>query len=175
LGYEQNVPRLEVFGGFSLMNAGTDGLANRQNVGGFESSVAYNVNRWLAAEGNVAAYYKTINIIGVGTFGFHDYLLAGGPRVNVRKVFIHTLVGMDHLASNTYFDGFGPSSGNNVLAAELGGGVQWKVARHIGLRTSADYVLSRFEGYIQSSVRVTVGVVFDFGTLSDRKVELGQK
>jgi hypothetical protein len=164
LGYEENVPRLEVFGGYSFMNAGTDGLANRQNVNGFESSVAYNVNRWLAAEGNVAAYYKTITILNVGTFGFHNFLVAGGPRLTVRKVFIHGLIGMDHLANNLYFDGAGPSSGNTVLAAELGGGVQWKVARHIGVRTSADYVLSEFDGWIQSSVRVTAGVVFDLGT-----------
>ena len=165
LGYEENVPRLEVFGGYSFMNAGTDALANRQNVNGFESSVAYNVNRWLAAEGNVAAYYKTITILDVGTFGFHNFLIAGGPRLTVRKVFIHGLIGMDHLANNIYFDGAGPSSGNTVLAAELGGGVQWKVARHIGVRTSADYVLSQFDGWIQSSVRVTAGVVFDLGKL----------
>ena len=165
LGYEENTPRLEVFGGYSFMNAGTDGLASRQNVNGFESSVAYNVNRWLAAEGNVGAYYKSITIINVGTFGFNDYLIAGGPRLTVRKMFIHGLIGMDHQANNLYFDGPGPSSGNNVLAAELGGGVQWKVARHIGVRTSADYVLTHFDGWIQSSVRVTAGVVFDLGKL----------
>jgi len=165
LGYEENTPRLEVFGGYSFMNAGTDGLASRQNVNGFESSIAYNVNRWLAAEGNVAAYYKSITILNVGTFGFNDYLVAGGPRVTVRKVFFHALVGMDHQANNLYFDGSGPSSGNTVLAAELGGGVQWKVARHIGVRTSADYVLTQFDGWIQSSVRVTAGVVFDLGKL----------
>jgi hypothetical protein len=165
LGYEENVPRLEVFGGFSFMNAGTGALASRQNVGGFESSVAYNVNHWLAAEGSVTGYYKTINIVGEGTFGFHDYLVAGGPRLTVRKVFVHGLIGMDHLANNIYFDGVGPSPSNNALAAELGGGVQWKVARHFGVRTSADYVLSEFEGYIQSSFRVTAGVVFDLGKL----------
>ncbi len=165
LGYEENTPRLEVFGGYSFMNAGTDGLASRQNVNGFESSVAYNINHWLAAEGNAAAYYKSITILNVGTFGFNDYLIAGGPRLTVRKFFIHALVGMDHQANNLYFDGPGPSSGNTVLAAELGGGVQWKVARHIGVRTSADYVLTQFDGWIQSSVRVTAGVVFDLGKL----------
>ena len=165
LGYEENVPRLEAFGGFSFMNAGTGALANRQSVGGFESSVAYNVNHWLAAEGSVNGYYKTINIIGEGTFGFHDYLLAAGPRLTVRKVFVHGLIGMDHLANNIYFDGLGPSPSNNALAVELGGGVQWKVARHFGVRTSADYVLSEFEGYIQSNFRVTAGVVFDLGKL----------
>lgn len=147
------------------MNAGTDALASRQNVGGFDSSVAYNVNRWLAAEGDLAAYYKTINIVGVGTYGFNDYLVAGGPRLTVRKFFIHALVGMDHQANNLYFEGPGPSSGNTVLAAELGGGVQWKVSRHFGVRTSADYLLTQFDGWIQSSVRVTAGVVFDLGKL----------
>ena len=145
------------------MNAGTGALANRQNVAGFDSSVAYNVNRWVAAEGDVTGLYKSINIINVGTYGFHDYLLAAGPRVTIRKFFIHGLIGMDHLANNIYFDGMGPSPSNNSLAMELGGGVQWKVARHLGVRTSADYVMSKFEGYVQSSVRVTAGVVYDIG------------
>ena len=165
LGYEQNVPRLEVSAGYSFMNAGTDALANRQNLSGLDSSVAYNVNRWVAAEGDVAAYYKTITILGVGTFPYHDYLIAGGPRVTVRKFFLHGLIGMDHLTNHTYFYGPGPSTGNNVLAAELGGGVQWKVASHIGVRTSVDYVMSKFDGWIQSSVRVTGGVVFNLGRL----------
>lgn len=165
LGYEENVPRLEVFGGYSFMNAGTDNLANRQNVSGFDASVDYNINHFLAAEGDVAAGYKNITILNVGTFGFHNYLLAVGPRVTVSKFFLHGLIGTDHLANNTYFDGNGPSVGNSVLAAELGGGVQWKVASHMRVRTSADYVLTEFEGYIQSSVRVTAGLVFDLGKL----------
>ena len=84
----------------------------------------------------------------------------------MRKVFVHGLIGMDHLANNIYFrQPLSHLPSNNALAVELGGGVQWKVARHFGVRTSADYVLSEFEGYIQSNFRVTAGVVFDLGKL----------
>src|SRR6266566_1677976 len=80
LGYGENVPRLEAFAGFSYLNAGTSGLTSRQSVAGFEGSVSINVNRWLAGEANFGAYYKTLNILTVGTFAFHDYTAMAGPR-----------------------------------------------------------------------------------------------
>jgi hypothetical protein len=175
LGFGTIVPRVEAFGGFSYMNAGTSALANRQNLSGFESSVAYNVNRWLAGEANFGGYYKTIQILNVGTYGFHDYTIMGGPRFNIRKAFFHGLVGMDHLAGSTNFYETGASASDNVLAAALGGGVQWKFSRQLALRTSADYLLSRFEGATQSNFRVTAGIVFEAGSLHGRGIEVGQK
>jgi opacity protein-like surface antigen len=168
LGYEQRVPRLEVSGGYSFLNAGTSALTSRQNLNGFESSAVINVNRWLAAEGNVSAYYKSLQILNVGTFGFHDYAFMGGPRFNVRKMFLHGLVGVDHLAGSTNFFATSASSSDNAIAAAVGGGVQWKVSRMLAVRTSADYVLSRFEGATQSNFRITTGIVFQAGSVNSR-------
>jgi hypothetical protein len=168
LGYGQNVPRLEAFGGLSYLNAGTSGLASRQNVIGFEGSVAINANRWLAGEANFSGYYKTIQILKVGTFGFHDYAAMGGPRFHISKAFVHALVGIDHMTGNANFYGVSGSASANVLAGAVGGGVQWNVSRQFALRTSADYFLSRFGGLTQNNFRVTLGIVFEAGSVNSR-------
>jgi hypothetical protein len=158
------VPRLEVFGGLSYLNAGTSGLTSRQNVVGFEGSVAVNLKTWIGGEANFGGYYKTLNILNVGTFAFHDYMAMAGPRVNVHKAFFHALVGIDHLSGVTNFYSVATSY-NNVLAGAAGGGVQWNVARKLALRTSADYVMSRFGGVMQNNFRLTLGVVFEAGSV----------
>jgi hypothetical protein len=162
------VPRLEAFGGFSYLNAGTSALASRQNVVGFEGSVAVHLNTWLAGEGNFGGYYKTLTILNVGTFGFHDYMAMGGPRFNISKAFVHALVGIDHMTGSANFYGVNGSASANVLAGAVGGGVQWNVSRQFALRTSADYVLSRFGGLTQNNFRVTLGIVFEAGSVSRR-------
>lgn len=164
LGYGRNVPRLEFFGGASYMNAGTNELTSRQNVIGFEGSVAINANRWLGGELNLSGYYKTIDIVNVATVSFRDYAAMAGPRLNTHKAFFHVLVGIDHLAGVTNFYAVN-SSPDNVLAGAAGGGVQWNVARQLALRTSADYVMSRFGGVMQNNFRVTLGVVFQAGSV----------
>ncbi len=163
-GYGRNVPRLEVSGGLSYLNAGTNALTSRQNVVGFEGSVAVHVNTWIAGEANLSGYYKTLTIVNVGTFGFHDYMAMAGPRLNMHKAFFHVLGGIDHLSGVTNFYSVATSS-NNVLAGAAGGGVQWNVARHLALRASADYVMSRFGGVMQNNFRVTLGVVYEAGSI----------
>ena len=163
-GYGRNVPRLEVSGGLSYLNAGTNALTSRQNVVGFEGSVAVHVNTWIAGEANVSGYYKTLTIVNVGTFGFHDYMAMAGPRLNMHKAFFHVLGGIDHLSGVSSFYSVATSS-NNVLAGAAGGGVQWNVARHLALRASADYVMSRFGGVMQNNFRVTLGIVYEAGSI----------
>jgi hypothetical protein len=165
LGYEQNVPRLEVYGGLGYLNTGTSALAARQNVLGFDGSVAVHINRWIAGEGNFSGYYKTIQILSVGTFPFHDYLMMGGPRFNIRKAFFHGLVGIDRLAGNWNFYAFNGTTPKNVLAGAAGGGVQWNISRRLALRTSGDYVLTRFGTLTQNNFRVTLGIVFQQGSV----------
>jgi opacity protein-like surface antigen len=160
------VPRLEAFGGVSYLNAGTSGLASRQNVVGFEGSVALHVNRFLAGEANFGGYYKTLTIVNVGSFAFHDYMAMAGPRFNLRKAFFHALVGMDHLAGSANFYATSGTSSDNSLAGTGGGGVQWNISRHLALRTSADYILSRFTGHTQNNIRVTLGIVFEAGSVN---------
>jgi hypothetical protein len=159
------VPRVDFFGGYSFLNAGTSGLTARQNLNGFEGAVAVHANKWLAGEIDLSSYYKTIKILNVGTFAFRDYAGMAGPRVNISKLFLHVLAGIDHLSGSTNFYAAGTSAKSNVLAGAGGGGVQWNVSRHLALRVSGDYVLSRFGGLNQNNIRAAVGLVIGAGSV----------
>jgi hypothetical protein len=164
LGYE-NVPRLEAYAGYSFLNAGTSGLSGRQNVSGVEASVDVHINRWIAGELDGAAYIKTLDILNVGTFAYHSFMGMAGPRINIRKMFFHALGGIDHLAGSGNFYSVNSTLTNNALAGGGGGGVQWNVTHQFALRTSADYVMTRFEGLTQNNIRFTFGLVFQAGTV----------
>jgi len=43
--------------------------------------------------------------------------------------------------------------------------VQWNITRQFALRASGDYLLSRLEGLTQNNFRVTLGIVFEAGSV----------
>src|SRR5713226_580496 len=170
----QEVPRLEIFGGYSYLNADTNNLASpsRQSANGWEASVSGNFNRWFAVEGSVAGYYKTYNVNldlispGLGSFDVdvHDYSYLAGPRVNFKPIFVHALIGGDHLSGSA----LGFSASQDGFAAAFGGGVEWKVAPQWAIRGSGDYVLTRHnifgpQSFTQNNFRASVGIVYLFG------------
>lgn len=176
----QETPKVEVFGGYSYLNADTNNLASpsRQSANGWEASVSGNFNKWFAVEGSVSGYYKTYSVdvsalgLGLNTIDLnvHDYSFVGGPRLNFRPVFFHALVGADHLTGSV----LGFSRSQNSFAGAFGGGVEWKVAPHWAVRGSADYVLTRHNilnlipgvsepDMTQNNFRASVGIVFMFG------------
>jgi hypothetical protein len=170
--FAQDVPRVEVFGGYSYLNIDTNDLTDRQNANGWEASVAGNFNRRFAVEGSVAGYYKTYSFdatalgLGIVDVNVHDYSYLAGPRVNFRPVFVHALIGADHLS----FSALGASVSQDSFAAAFGGGLQWKVAPQWAVRGSADYVLTRhnifgspLSNYTQNNFRASVGIVYMFG------------
>lgn len=168
----QEVPRVEVFGGYSYLNIDTNGLSSRQSANGWEAAVSGNFNRWFAAEGDFGGYYRTesfdLSYLGLGTLdvNVHDYSFLAGPRINVRPVFFHALVGADRLTGSAS----GYSASQNSFAAALGGGVQWKVAPQWAVRASGDYVLTHHNifgssgaSYTQNNFRASIGIVYLFG------------
>jgi opacity protein-like surface antigen len=178
--WSQEIPKVEVFGGYSYVNADTNGLAapSRQSANGWEASASGNVNNWFAVEGDFSGYYKSgidVPALGGGTASLQDFAFAAGPRVNLRPVFFHALLGVSHLTGSV--PGF-PSESQNSFAGAFGGGVQWKVAPQWAVRASADYVLTRhniFElldvpsgsAITQNNFRVSVGVVFFIGGIGE--------
>ena len=157
----QEVPKAEVFGGYSYVNFDTNGLTSRQSANGWEASVSGNFNTWFALEGGVSGYYKTYSDVNV-----HDFAFAGGPRINFRPIFVHALIGFDHLSANQDL------GSQNSFAGAFGGGVQWKVAPRWAVRASADYVLTRhniFGGpaFTQNNYRVSGGIVFLLGEMGE--------
>lgn len=147
--------REEIFIGYSYLSADI-GDGTRWSFNGWESAVAYNVSKWASIEGNVSGYYKT-NILGSG-FSAHDYSFLAGPRFNFRPGFVHVLIGLDRLTGTAY----DLSSSENAFASAVGGGFQVNVSRHVAMRSSIDYVLTRHGGESQNHFRVGGGVVYTF-------------
>jgi hypothetical protein len=188
--WSQDIPRAEVFGGYSYLNADTNNLAkpSRQSANGWDVSAAGNLNRWFAVEGDFSGYYKTYPV-DTAAFGFdlgiinlkvHDYGFVGGPRFNFRPLFFHALVGVDHLTGSVNIPSVGSGSASqDGFAGIFGGGIEWKVSSRWGIRGSADYVLTRHNilnlipgvsGSVltQNNFRASAGVVFFLGGIAER-------
>jgi len=187
----QETPQVEIFGGYSYLNADTNNLASpsRQSANGWEASVSGNFNKWFALEGDFSGYYKTESVdtavllpeLGVPAVNLnvHDYGYSGGPRFNFRPMFFHALVGGDHLTGSVSIPSVGSGSASqDSFAAALGGGVEWKVAPHWAVRGSADYVLTRHNilnlipgvsgpDKTQNNFRASVGIVFLLGGIGE--------
>jgi hypothetical protein len=155
--------RADLFGGYSYLNIDTNGLSSRQSANGWEASISANFNRWFAAEADASGYYKSYDILGVNV-AVRDYSYVAGPRFNFKPVFVHALIGGDHLSAGA----LGQSASQDGLAGAFGGGLQWRFSRRLSFRASADYVLSRHNivggsSVTQNNVRASVGVVYSFG------------
>jgi len=166
--------RADLFGGYSYLNIDTNGLtSSRQNGNGWESSISGNFNKWFAAEASVNGYYKAYSVLGAN-LAVSDYSYAAGPRFNFKPIFIHALLGGDHLSAQA----LGISESQDGLVGAFGGGIQWRFARQLSLRTSADYVFSRHNilggpSVTQNNFRASVGLVYSFGTTRSRRTQLG--
>ena len=160
----------EVHGGYSYLNIDTNGLTSRQSANGWEAGASGNFNKWFGVEFSGAGYYKTYNVdlgpLGFGTIGIkvRDYSYEAGPRLNYKMVFVHAMLGGDHLSGSAA--GFSASQGG--FAGAFGGGIQQRIVGPWAVRVSADYVFSRhniFGGssYTQNNYRAGVGIAYTFG------------
>jgi hypothetical protein len=56
------------------------------------------------------------------------------------------------------------SGTDNAFASALGGGVEYGVSKHVGVITSADYLMTRHLSATQNNLRVSAGLSFRFGS-----------
>ena len=158
-----------VFVGYTYVNIDTNNLSTRQNANGWEVSPHVSVNKWLALEFDVNGYYKTYSIPLGGSYGtlnvpVRDYSYLAGPRFSFRPLFVHALLGGDHLSASVST----LSASQDSLAGAFGGGVEWPLSRHLAVRASSDYVFTRHNilggpSVTQNNIRVSAGIVFTFG------------
>jgi opacity protein-like surface antigen len=167
----QDHSKVDVFGGYSYLNADINDLGSRKSANGWEAAASGNFNKWLAAEFDVSGYYRTETLdltpVGLGTVDIKlkDYSYVAGPRLNFKPIFVHALLGGDHLSAST--QGF--SRSQDSFAGAFGGGVQWKIAGPWSIRASGDYVFTRHnilggpQSFTQNNVRASAGIVYSFG------------
>lgn len=173
----QEVPRVEVFAGYSYLNfdlkantTPTDGALNRESFNGWEASATVSLNRWFGLEGDLSGHYKG-SALGASGLICNDFSFMGGPRFAYRKgnstIFTHVLFGGDHGSGTVLYPGgsFSPSDTSFAMAA--GGGFDYAVRKHISIRIGqVDYFMTRHfltPLATQNNIRVSAGVVFTFG------------
>jgi hypothetical protein len=166
----QDKSRGELFGGYSYLRFSPGQGAQSVNFNGGVGSVSANLNNWFAVVGEIGGYHNG-SIYGSGVHGdVVSYLF--GPRIFMSRgkitVFGQGLFGGAHAKAS----GGGLVAKTNAFATAIGGGLDWNVGEHFGVRLGElDYVMTRFSNSSgfgnnvnnnQNSFRYSTGVVFRF-------------
>jgi hypothetical protein len=154
----QQTPKVEVFGGYSNLEANLN--AASFNLNGTDFSVTENVNKWFGGALDFTSHFGTEAGMKVNT-----ETLTYGPVFSYRKhpsvvPFAHVLLGAVR-GSSDYLDISKPAV-HFALAA--GGGIDVKLTDRVSLRLiQADYLMTRFSLTRQDNVRLSAGIVLRFG------------
>jgi outer membrane protein OmpA-like peptidoglycan-associated protein len=179
---DQPAPKWEVFGGYSFLypNANVHGVLPggllpltsplESNPRGVGASITYDFNRWFGLTLDASTHWGS----GESTVGkriddaaFSN--LSFGPRVTFRSAhvapFLEALVGDHRLMPDAFHD-------IDKLGFMIGGGLDFKVSKHVALRLPrVDYVMSSYR-YGSSAttgstdlrgIRAQAGLVFTWG------------
>ena len=187
----QNPPKIEVFGGYSLLHLDSEGLSGstfipgaslKRNYNGVEGSVQYNLNGWFGFTGDLSWHFGTpLNVSGTSVPTAHSLTYLFGPTIYHQaphaRPFAHFLIGGNRISvgSNSGFSG----GSDSAASFALGGGLDLKLTNRISVRPGqADWLythhnvcqllgVSRLEGCRlvphQNNLRFSTGIVFDLG------------
>lgn len=144
---QEQTSKFEAYGGYYYVrfnvNANVPGIAHSAiyNGNGGGGQLEYNANNWLGVVGDLGGYGATSTVNGALVGGAFTYLF--GPRVNFRhgKVtpFAQTLVGGIRTT-----DGIGQSRPENNFAMTAGGGIDFRVSKHVSVRPiQAEYFMTK--------------------------------
>ena len=134
------------------------------NGNGGGGQFEYNANKWLGVVGDLSGYGATSTINGQLVGGAFAYLF--GPRVNFRRgkvtPFAQTLLGGIRTT-----DGIGKAGTEYNFAMTAGGGIDFKVSKHVSVRpVQAEYFMTKLSDGInnrQNNLRMGAGIVFRLG------------
>jgi opacity protein-like surface antigen len=163
MAFAQDTSKAEFFAGFSIDSIDTginqsgvfvQNSDNRVAGYGFDTSVTGFFHKNIGIEGNVDGHFrsKTFNVgtTATGPFTavdtkFRDFNFLAGPHVRFTtsntKVspYLHALVGGNHSSIEGTATGITVNDSETDFALKLGGGIDFGMTNHVGLRLSADY------------------------------------
>src|SRR6185312_10372314 len=158
--WTQDVPKAEVFAGYSFVNAAfpadTDPAAGEFSgfLNGWNGSAAFNVNRRLGAVADFGGYYGSPTKITI---------FKPANCVNCTGNAIATLHNMHTFTFGPQFSVRG--DGMTVFAHVLfGGGVDIPLSSRWVMRFQPDYFMTRILDRRQNNFRFSTGFVFRFGS-----------
>jgi len=162
------IPKGNIFVGYSYMSADVPSTAARQNLNGWEGSLEGKVLPFLSIVADGSGHYGKTQIpicpVPPAPFGGSCgpvngslYTALIGPRVSASfhgvRPFAHFLVGAADISG---------VSSDFSLAEAVGGGVDFKIAPILGWRFQGDYIHTHFSGQPEGHARISTGVVFRF-------------
>jgi hypothetical protein len=173
----QEAPRVEVFGGYQLVDSyGDQGETGSTSfvLNGWNASLSGYYNRYFGLTLDFAGSYATPTVVfpPVGSIAVstHLYTFTGGPVIRIAnpsryQPFIHALFGEAHVLGSASIAraGGSVSGSNNGFAVALGGGLDIKVAPLIAIRpVQVDFLQTHVGGSTENNVRYSAGVVLRF-------------
>jgi hypothetical protein len=175
----QNLPPIDVFGGYSYFNFGepssTETPSEQLNLQGWNASASINVFRHIGVEVDFSGH-QAANCAGVANVTCSNFAYLFGPRYTFgdrsskSTFFIHAMVGQDR-ATVLGLNGTTPADNtlNDTSAAlAVGAGADFWVLRHIGIQLGpVDLVhtnhFSDSGASSQNTLRASAGIAFRFG------------
>lgn len=169
----QDAPRIEVFGGYSLLVVDTETMSSGEvdehlNLNGWNASVAINGTKWLGFLADFGGFYGNVGQPSESAdIKVHSMLF--GPKVTFARgavtPFIQALFGYARTLANSHPDGEQVFSENDFAMA-MGGGVDIRVNDRISIRpVQVDYftIKAGSTGDFADHFRYSTGVVFKMG------------
>ena len=130
------------------------------NMSGLHTTIAYSLNDWFAAEGDVISAFGG-DVFQPGETAKY-VLLSGGGHISWNREphrwspWLHALVGWTHVNPQT------AAGSKNGFAVQAGGGLDYLLNPRLSLRGQVDYVLTRLYSQNQNNVQAGVGFVLHF-------------
>lgn len=172
-GFAQIPTAGNVFAG-ATANSAASGWGKAGNLSGWEVSVEGKVAPYVGIVGDLGQEYGWLQTPGQYLFGgtatvpTHTRIVTilAGPRVSVNvgrfRPFAQALIGAAHLHQNLQQYAAAYSYGETSVGDAVGGGVDYRLQRFVGLRAQGDLVQTRFRGSRQNDFRFAIGVVLKF-------------
>jgi len=153
----QEVPKAEVFGGYSWSGG---------NFHGWNASVAGNINKHLGIVADFSGHYGSE--LGIVKVNQHAHSFLFGPRVSFRgkrlTPFVYGLFGATRFAESAVINGQHLSAVSNGFSLAIGGGLDVKVNDRIAVRAfQLDYFRPIVNNEPNNRGRLAFGVVLRLG------------
>jgi opacity protein-like surface antigen len=163
LAEDTSAPKVEVFGGYSLLHTGNGALisGDSTNFNGWNAAVTGYFTRYLGLTADISGGYNS-NISSTGEDG-HVYNFLFGPTVRLNNggkltPFAHALFGVSQVN--------GGITGNvkeSDFAMAVGGGADYKLTSKFSVRLAQlDWLRTNYYNTSQNNMRLSTGVVFHF-------------
>jgi len=172
--------RFEVFGGYSLVTGDFTGtFADRSThiLNGWNASANYKASPLLGLVADFSGFHAGYTYPGIGglTVSANSLAVLFGPQVSLQlsrvTPFAHVLLGVTHIGypQSSGCPGCSASSAN-AFSYAFGGGIDYYLTPHVGIRGQADLLHNGFSNadnqltykYHELNARISAGVVFRF-------------